>query len=101
MCYQTGFKYLELNQAGLGEESKGKADAISRSQYDVYSFSTKNNLSEAAVNEVLGILSKVCTFLVLIRCKFITYYYVLLHVIIYLLLCAKPCLMPVQIKFSL
>ena len=64
MCYQTGFKYLELNQAGLGEESKGKADAISRSQYDVYSFSTKNNLSEAAVNELLGILSNLCTFLV-------------------------------------
>jgi len=38
---------------------KRKADAISRSQYEVYSFSTKHNLSEAALDELLGMLSNV------------------------------------------
>ena len=32
---------------------KRKADRISRSQYEVYSFATKHNLSEAAVDELL------------------------------------------------
>ena len=40
---------------------KCKAADISRMQYEVYSFSTKNNLSEAAVDELLGMLSNVCT----------------------------------------
>ena len=44
-------------RAGL----KRKADAITRTQYEVYSFSTKHNLSEAAVDELLEMLSNVCT----------------------------------------
>ena len=40
---------------------KRKAANISRTQYEVYSFSTKNNLSEAAVDELLEMLSNVCT----------------------------------------
>jgi len=40
---------------------KRKAANISRTQYEVYSFSTKNNLSEAAVDELLDMLSNVCT----------------------------------------
>ena len=40
---------------------KRKAAGISRSQYEVYSFSTKHNLSEAAVDELLGMLSNVST----------------------------------------
>ena len=40
---------------------KRRADDISRSQYEVYSFSTKNNLSEAAVDELLEMLTNVCT----------------------------------------
>ena len=44
-------------RAGL----KRKAADISRTQYEVYSFSTKNNLSEAAVDELLEMLSNVCT----------------------------------------
>ena len=39
---------------------KRKADGITRSQYEVYSFSTKNNLSEAAITELLEMLSNVC-----------------------------------------
>ena len=46
-------------RAGL----KRKADAITRTQYEVYSFSTKHNLSEAAVDELLEMLSNVCTHL--------------------------------------
>jgi len=38
---------------------KRKADGISRSQYEVYSFATKHNLSEAAVDELLEMLSNV------------------------------------------
>jgi len=38
---------------------KRKADSISRSQYEVYSFVTKHNLSEAAVDELLEMLSNV------------------------------------------
>ena len=41
-------------------ELKRKADAISRSQYEAYSFSTKHNLPEAAVTELLEMLSNVC-----------------------------------------
>ena len=44
-------------RAGL----KRKAADISRTQYEVYSFSTKHNLSEAAVDELLEMLSNVCT----------------------------------------
>ena len=40
---------------------KRKAAGISRSQYEVYSFSTKHNLSEAAVDELLGMLGNVST----------------------------------------
>ena len=40
---------------------KRKAANISRTQYEVYSFSTKKNLSEAAVDELLEMLSNVCT----------------------------------------
>ena len=40
---------------------KRKVAEISRSQYEVYSFATKHNLSEAAVDELLGMLSNVCT----------------------------------------
>jgi hypothetical protein len=40
---------------------KRKADGITRSQYEVYSFATKHNLSEAAVNELLEMLGNVCT----------------------------------------
>ena len=40
---------------------KRKVAAISRTQYEVYSFSTKHNLSEAAVDELLEMLSNVCT----------------------------------------
>ena len=43
---------------------KRKADDISRSQYEVYSFSTKHNLSEAATDELLEMLSNVSTTLV-------------------------------------
>ena len=38
---------------------KRKADNLSRSQYEVYSFSTKHNLSEAAVDQLLEMLSNV------------------------------------------
>ena len=44
-------------RAGL----KRKAADIYRTQYEVYSFSTKHNLSEAAVDELLEMLSNVCT----------------------------------------
>jgi hypothetical protein len=49
---------------GYREGLKRKADAITRTQYEVYSFSTKHNLSEAAVDELLEMLSNVCTHLV-------------------------------------
>jgi len=38
---------------------KRKADSISWSQYEVYAFATKHNLSEAAVDELLEMLSNV------------------------------------------
>ena len=41
---------------------KRKADAIFRLQYEVYSFATKNNLSEAAVDELLDMLSNIRAF---------------------------------------
>jgi len=44
---------------GYRQILKRKADSITRSQYEVYSFSTKHNLSEAAVNELLEMLSNV------------------------------------------
>ena len=40
---------------------KHKAADISRTQYEVYLFSTKYNLSEATVDELLEMLSNVCT----------------------------------------
>ena len=43
---------------------KRRADGITRSQYEVYSFSTKHNLSEAAVDELLSVLSNVSTSLI-------------------------------------
>ena len=46
---------------GYRASLKRKAADISRTQYEVYSFSTKNNLSEAAVDELLEMLSNVCT----------------------------------------
>ena len=45
---------------GYRAQLKHKADVISRSQYEVCSFSTKHNFfSEAAVDELLGMLSNV------------------------------------------
>ena len=51
---------IELDQfrAGL----KRKAAGISRSQYEVYSFSTKYNLTEKATDELLQMLSNVSFF---------------------------------------
>ena len=40
---------------------KHKAADISRTQYEVHLFSTKHNLSEAAVHKLLEMLSNVCT----------------------------------------
>ena len=40
---------------------KRAAKDISRSQYELYSFATKNNLSEAATDELLQIVSNVST----------------------------------------
>jgi hypothetical protein len=40
---------------------KRKAAAMSRSQYEVYSFTTKHDLSEAATDELLEMLSNVST----------------------------------------
>ena len=48
------------------------------------SLATKNNLSEAAVDELLGMLSNLCTFLVQSICNasYCIYdYYILLHII--------------------
>ena len=47
--------------AGYRAALKRKADDICRMQYEAYSFSTKNNLSEAAVDELLEMLRNVCT----------------------------------------
>jgi len=48
---------LESNEYRAG--MKRRADTISRSQYEVYSFSTKHDLSEAAADELLNMLSNV------------------------------------------
>ena len=45
---------------GYRVELKRKVADISRSQYEVYSYVTKHNLSEAAVDELLEMLSNVC-----------------------------------------
>ena len=58
---QNGVQAPGLESAKYRKGSKRKADAISRLQYKVYSFATKNNLSEAAVDEFLGMLSNVRT----------------------------------------
>ena len=84
--------------AGYREELKRKADAISRSQYEVYSFATKYNLSEAAVDELLGMLSNVRVFFELTKwncTQIIAYYPVLLHITT-----IHFSLMPVQVRFS-
>ena len=54
----------ELVSEGYRIRLKRKAYDISRSQYEVYSFSTKHNLSEAATDELLEMLSNVNTSLV-------------------------------------
>ena len=62
MWCPTGTKILGLNELESGEyitRLKCKADSTSRSQYEVYSFVTKHNLSEAAVDELLEMLSNV------------------------------------------
>ena len=57
MTCLTGTKEREWRvQSG----AECKAADISRTQYEVYSISTKNNLSEAAVDELLEMLSNVC-----------------------------------------
>lgn len=50
-----------LDSDGYRVSLKHKVADISRSQYEAYSFATKHNLSEAAVEELLGMLSNVCT----------------------------------------
>ena len=50
-----------LDSDGYRVSLKRKVADISRSQYEAYSFATKHNLSEAAVEELLGMLSNVCT----------------------------------------
>ena len=57
----TGTRLLELNKMdhSIEWDLKRKVAEISRSQYEVYSFSTKHNLSEAAVDELLWIISNV------------------------------------------
>ena len=94
-----------VESAEYSEELKCKADAMSRLQYEVYWFVTKTNLSEAAVDELLGMLSNVCTFvdlrwLSMCNCKSLCY--VLLRIITYynLLLHTKFCLTPMQVGFS-
>jgi len=74
---QDGVQAPGVESAGAREELKRKADAISRSQYEVYSFATKHNLSEAACEELLGMLSNVCNSFVII-----TYYYILLQLML-------------------
>ena len=58
---EAGVEDTEGNRAAL----KRKAADISTTQYSfstkVYSFSTKKNRSEAAVDELLEMLSNVCT----------------------------------------
>jgi len=49
-----------LDSDGYRVGLKRKVANISRSQYEAYSFATKHNLSEAAVEELLGMLSNVC-----------------------------------------
>ena len=79
-----------VKSAGYRGELKRKADAMSRLQYEVYSFATTNNLSEAAVDELLGMQSNLCTFLDLsmLNCyiflRIITTYYYTLSSIQYL-----------------
>ena len=48
---------LDSNEYRAG--MKRRADTISRSQYEVYSFLTKHDLSEAAADELLNMLSNV------------------------------------------
>ena len=53
----AGVEDTGLCRAGL----KHKAADISRTQYKVYLFSTKHNLSEATVDELPEMLSNICT----------------------------------------
>ena len=48
---------IESNEYRAG--MKRRADENSRSQYEVYSFSTKHDLSEAAADELLNMLNNV------------------------------------------
>ena len=68
-----------------GVESAGYREAISRSQYEVYSFTTKNNHSEAAVDELLGMLSNVHIYLefTIISVKLHINYCIFIHIITY------------------
>ena len=50
-----------LDSDGYRVSLKRKVAEISRLQSEAYSFATKHNLSEAAVEELLGMLSNVCT----------------------------------------
>ena len=82
-----------VKSAGYRGELKRKADAMSRLQYEVYSFATTNNLSEAAVDELLGMPSNLCTFQHVELLHIFTYYYnLLLHTKFYSI--------PVQERFS-
>ena len=58
---QDGDQAPGVDCNGFRVGMKRKVAGISRSQYEVYSFSTKHNLSEAAVDELLGMLSNVST----------------------------------------
>ena len=42
----NGVEACGVESAGYTEDLKQKADAMSRLQYELYSFATKNNLSE-------------------------------------------------------
>ena len=56
-CNQRRLRSLWLAWRG----PKRKAADITRTQYEIYLFSTKHNLFEAAVDELLEMLSNVCT----------------------------------------
>jgi hypothetical protein len=60
----AGEKAPGVESAEYRNRLKHRAADISRSQYEVYSFSTKHNLSKAATDELLEMLSNVSSFLV-------------------------------------
>ena len=54
----TGLMHLDgVESAGYTKEWNRKATAISRSQYEFYSCTTKNNLSEETVNRLLEFIN--------------------------------------------